>query len=343
MAGVSDWFGKVSGGMPGNVHDTYVKAVFSRRENAVGLLQATLPPALLAALDLSSIEHRPGTYAGVTSRETDLLYRVLLRGREAFLYVLLEHKSTQDDPLLPVTVLVYLGRILDEWLRENRLKPVAKRAAKAPVVIPLVLYHGSDGWTAATELFDVLDLEPELLAVLRPHLPSYRLLVDDLVTRTDQDLRAREMAMLGRVALLLLRHLRDLRLDEESLFSFLRTLADLFELLPDDDRILSFVYILRVAEPRPQAVQDALRDVVNPRVLEGFMTAAERLHSEGKLEGMREGRLAGQRSLFLRVLRTRFGTIGAEVEAKVQAADEAQVESWVDRALSADSIDDVIT
>jgi hypothetical protein len=210
-------------------------------------------------------------------------------------------------------------------------------------VIPLVLYHGSDGWTAATELFDVLDLEPELLAVLRPHLPSYRLLVDDLVTRTDQDLRAREMAILGRVALLLLRHLRDLRLDEESLFSFLRTLADLFELLPDDDRILSFVYILRVAEPRPQAVQDALRDVVNPRVLEGFMTAAERLHSEGKLEGMREGRLAGQRSLFLRVLRTRFGTIGAEVEAKVQAADEAQVESWVDRALSADSIDDVIT
>ena len=50
-----------------NVHDTFVKAVFSRRENAVGLLEAALPPAVFAALDLETLEHRPGSFAGVTS------------------------------------------------------------------------------------------------------------------------------------------------------------------------------------------------------------------------------------------------------------------------------------
>jgi hypothetical protein len=333
--------------MASNVHDTFVKAVFSRGENAAGLLAEALPPRLLAALDLSSIECRPGRYAGVTSRETDLLHRVLLDGQEAFVYVLLEHKSTVDDPLLPATVFVYLGRILDEWLRANGARSPRERATKAPVVIPLVLYHGSDGWTAATDLLDVLDLDAELLAELRPHVPSYRLLVDDLVKRTDGDLRGRRTGVLGRIALLLLRHLRDLRHEPERLFAFLRTLADLFQLLPDEDRILSFEYILEVTEPDPHAVQSALRDVVSTEVLEGVMTAAERLRSEGKLEGKlegtREGKLEGKRSLFLRLLRGRFGEVGAEVEAQVLAADEGTVEAWFDRALTAASVREVLT
>ena len=48
--------------MAGSVHDTYTKAVFSRRENANGLFKAVLPAGLLAALDLSSTEYRRGSW-----------------------------------------------------------------------------------------------------------------------------------------------------------------------------------------------------------------------------------------------------------------------------------------
>lgn len=318
--------------MAGSVHDTYTKAVFSRRENANGLFKAVLPPALLASLDLSSTEYCAGSYAGVTSRHSDLLYKVRLAGREALLYVLLEHKSTVDDPLLPATLLVYMGRIWDQWLRENEAKKPAERATLLPAVIPVVLYHGAEGWTAATELLDVIDLAPDALVALRPHLPSYRFVLDDLVTRTDQDLRARETAVLGRLALLLLRHLRELRTDPPSVLAFLRTVADLFNLLPDEDRVLSFWYILGVAEPDPLAVQSALRDVVEPRVLEGVMTAAEKLRTEGRLDG-------GRRAL-LRLLR-RLGQVGPELEHRVMTADEPTLDLWLDRVPDASSVEDV--
>ena len=317
--------------MAGSVHDTYTKAVFSRRENANGLFKAVLPAGLLAALDLSSTEYRRGSYAGVTSRRTDLLYTVKLEGRDAFLYVLLEHKSTIDDPLLPATLLVYLGRIWDEWLRENEARRPEDRATRVPAVIPVVLYHGADGWTAATELLDVIDLAPDTLAAVRPHLPSFRFVLDDLVTRTDQDLRARETAVLGRVALLLMRHLRELRTDPASVLAFLRTVADLFNLLPDDDRVLCFWYILEVAEPDPQAVQSALRDVVEPRVLEGVMTAAEKLRNEGQVRTL------------LRQLRSLFGPLEAEVEERISAADEATLDAWTDRVLTAKSLEEVFS
>lgn len=317
-----------------NVHDTFVKAVFSRRENAVGLLEAALPPAVFAALDLETLEHRPGSFAGVTSRHTDLLFGVRLAGRETLLYVLLEHKSTDDDPLLPVTLLVYLGRIWDAWLRENDALPAERRATRAPAIVPLVLFHGPDGWRSTTELVDVIDLDPALRELLRPHLPSYRFAIDDLVARTDMDLRARRAGVLGRLALLLLRHLRERRQDPARVLRFLRTVADLFNLLPRDDRVLCFWYILKVAKPEPSAVQSALQDVVEPAVLEDVMTAGEKIEAEGQKKG--------ERRMFLRMARSRFGDLPAGAERRILAADDGELERWARRLFLAASLDELL-
>ncbi|WP_437756113.1 hypothetical protein [Sorangium sp. So ce1389] len=68
---------------------------------------------------------------------------------------------------------------------------------------------------------------------------------------------------------------------------------------------------------------------------------------EGRLEGEREGRLAGrldgQRSTLLKLLRLRFGELPEPVEARVRAADAAQIEGWTERVLTSPTLDDVLT
>jgi hypothetical protein len=309
-------------------HDAYFKAVFSQPENAVGELKAVLPPALLARLDLASARVVPGSFVdeSLTTRHTDLLYEVRLAGSPAFLYVLFEHQSSVD-PLLVVRLLVYIARIWDDWLRRN------EGATRVPPIVPLVLYHGASAWTAATQLVDVIDLPADALTAVRERLPTFRFVLDDLTQRTDQDLRAREVAVLGRLALLLLRHLREARSDATAVDALLRSTADLLDLLPNRDRVLSFRYILEVAERPAAAVEAALRGVAKPNVLEDVMTAAEQLRREGE-----------QRALcrtLLRQLRARFGPVPADVESRVVAADMAALELWTDRVVTAATVDDV--
>ncbi len=61
---------------------------------------------------------------------------------------------------------------------------------------------------------------------------------------------------------------------------------------------------------------------------------------EGRLAGEREGRLEGQRSTLLKLLRLRFGELPEPIQARIRAADAAQVEGWTERVLTAPTLDD---
>lgn len=63
------------------------------------------------------------------------------------------------------------------------------------------------------------------------------------------------------------------------------------------------------------------------------MTTAEKL--------LRDGRLNGERRILLRQLRRRFPALPAEVEQRVAAATEAQLELWSERVLDAESLEQV--
>ena len=82
--------------MPPNPHDALFKSTFADPRHAEGALRAALPSGLAARFDWTTLEAVPGSFvdAELTSRHTDLLFRVSLSGREARLYLLYEHQST---------------------------------------------------------------------------------------------------------------------------------------------------------------------------------------------------------------------------------------------------------
>lgn len=76
------------------------------------------------------------------------------------------------------------------------------------------------------------------------------------------------------------------------------------------------------------------------------MTVADWLRDEGRNEGRREGRKEGldegKRQSLLRLLRARFGDVPEATVARVHAASAAQLDTWLDRILTAATLDDVL-
>jgi predicted transposase YdaD len=68
------------------------------------------------------------------------------------------------------------------------------------------------------------------------------------------------------------------------------------------------------------------------------MNIAEHLHEEGRKKGREEGREEGRIATLRSLLVFKFQTVGAEFEARLQAATPEAIDSYLQRLLTADSL-----
>ena len=256
-----------------------------------------------------------------------------------FLPTRIEHQSTVD-PLMPLWVLLYLAGAWKHWVEAH------SGARSLPPIVPVVLYHGDAPWTAATSLREIIDLPPEAIDAAAVYLPSLGFVLDDLCRVPDQDVRARELGVLGRLALLLLKHARSLRstgFGQDSLAAFLNEVGDLLALLPDrGDRTRVFRYIIEVVEgAEPETLIEALGPAIPQDFREDVMTAAEKLRLEGHARGKKEGLVEGKRDTLLQLLTLKFGVPVAEVVRRVSTADARTLDRWATNLLRAERLEDV--
>jgi predicted transposase/invertase (TIGR01784 family) len=146
---------EASGGGATQPHDSLFRFVFGKPVHAASELRAVLPAPLADRLNLANMHPVNGSFVDeeLTNRHADVLMRTTLDGREAFVYVLIEHQSSPDR-MMPLRMLRYLIRIWDRFLEEH---PKAKRL---PMIVPLVVYQGSRRWTYPVELSELLDVDP---------------------------------------------------------------------------------------------------------------------------------------------------------------------------------------
>jgi len=170
-----------------NIHDAFCKQALGDPGRAKRFLREHLPPAVAALLSDRPPELLPVSFVdeGLRQHHSDLLFRVVLKtGGDAFVYIVMEHKSA-PDPLARLQLLRYIIRILLRWVEEHR-------EAKLPVlplppVIPLLVHHGPDGWSASTDFADLFGPVPD---ALRPYLPQFHHAPVDLIGISDSELSA---------------------------------------------------------------------------------------------------------------------------------------------------------
>lgn len=322
-------------------HDRLVRLIFAEDlESARGELMVMLPPGVVAAIDWSSLALADPALLDtkLAERTADFLYEVKLAGRDALLYVLLEHQSASDE-LFVLRALVYVARVWDRWLRKNA------GAARVPPVIPVLLTHASGGWRAPTKLTDVIDFGSEALrAQLAPLVPSLELrLVDDLSTVDDEMLDARAMPARGKLTLAALRDVRD----APDLTAALRSLAVRTQQLSPTDpmdlaaraALVSYIPGARRRDDE-QTITQAVR-AAWPSEEEDLLATIQELMDMHRAEGLERGKAEAERALVSRVLSRRFGPLNPALIERIAAADAATLARWAEQVLDVSSPDDL--
>nr|VFJ43117.1 MAG: conserved hypothetical protein (putative transposase or invertase) [Candidatus Kentron sp. DK] len=161
-------------------HDRFMKDMLSLPERADLLLRERLPEAVTKCLSDDPPEPVQDSFVDERLRQhfSDRLFRVTtVNGQSAFLYVLIEHKSSPDTKV-GWQLLKYMVEILKQWEKEN---PDWDRL---PAIVPLVFYHGAEDWKIPDEFLHLVDAEEGWA----PYLLNFRYPVLDLGTVPDTEL-----------------------------------------------------------------------------------------------------------------------------------------------------------
>jgi hypothetical protein len=328
---------KPPGGLP-TPHDSVFRQVFGVPENAASQLRAVLPPSLAGRLDLGRLARVPCSFVdeALKWRHSDLLFTAPLDGRDAFVYVLVEHQSSAD-PLMAYRMLRYVTRIWDQHLREH------PRVRELPAVIPLVVHHGRSQWTGPTQLLELIDLDPAAKQAMQPYLPRFEFLLDDLGAVDARQLLERELTPPALIALLLLKTAPD----NPRITAELRPWAgQLRAVLDQPGGGEAFIALLTYIELVSEVPASELRDLaawLGPDAEEAYVTTAEMLRAEGRAEGEARSEARWRAEALVEMLTVKFGSLPESVPKSVHAASVSQIKAWAARAVTAETLDQVFS
>ncbi|CAK0769791.1 transposase [Gammaproteobacteria bacterium] len=317
---------------PVSPHDRFFKESFSRPEVAADLFRRALPAEVVDTLDLTTIKPAKGSFVDPKLREhhSDLLFEVTGRdGSPVLIYLLIEHKS-YPEWWVALDLLRYAVEIWRDWLKQQANAKV-KEVKQLPPLIPLVLYHGTDRWTAPTDVADLV----EASAILERYRPHFRHELLDLSKVADETLPA---GVVSKVALLALKYI----FRPEMYDRVVDIVAALKKLDAAQPGVLEyFRTVLNYLIAAAYALEDErLRQVLSEHFREGdniMPTIAEKWEQRGELRGVRKG----EGLVVERLLRRRFGPLpGWAVERLAGAASE-ELEQCADRLLDAPDLEAV--
>jgi hypothetical protein len=137
----------------------------------------------------------------------------------------------------------------------------------------------------------------------------------------------------GRVAILSLKHGRD------QVAVRVRVLSPDGKAPAARDVLASVLrYILETSRAEPATLRGLLARQVGREVAEEIMTTAEML----RREGMKQGEVQGRRDALLLLLRQRFGRLPTTFIARIDKATAPELDTWIMRVLTAESLDEVL-
>jgi hypothetical protein len=157
-----------------NDHDSGYKFLFFTPELVRDLIIGFVPDEWLHSLDYSTLERIPGSYVSedFRYRADDIVWRVRVGGEWVYLYLLLEFQS-RVDRYMALRMMVYVGLLYQDLIKRGEVLA----DGRLPPVLPIVLYNGSQRWTASKDVFDLIPPVPGLVEQFKPRLKY--LLIDE--------------------------------------------------------------------------------------------------------------------------------------------------------------------
>lgn len=336
-------------------HDASYKQLFSYPEVVRDLVLGFIPDQWLHSLDFDTLEKVPGSFVteDLRHRSGDVVWRVKVHEQWMYLYLLIEFQS-RVDRWMAVRIMTYVGLLYQDLIRRGHINAPQqgkrrKRPATAqlPPVLPIVIYNGERGWTAAT---DVAELIPTVPGVVDKYVPRMKYL---LIDESTQAKRGETLGLHNLMAAIVrIEH----PASSEALVHIIDQLDSWLDYNSEVRRTLA-VWIrsvilrkskYRVTLPEVTDLKELKMTVTNrfdqwTREWEqqGIEKGLEKGLEKGRELGVREGIEKGEALLLQRQLARRFGPLPDAVLQRISNASSTELELWGDRVLDAASLDDV--
>ena len=313
------------------LHDRGYKRLFSHPSFFQQLLESFVKEAWVNELDFDQCEKMEKSFISehYKSTESDLLYKVKLRGQEAYVYILLEFQSTVTW-FMAVRFLHYLCSF---WLDYAESQPLTR---KLPAVFPVLLYSGEEKWTAATDLTQLLQ-HPNLF---EGYTPSFRYCKIAENEYQPQQL----LAISNLVSTLFL---------AETHYDLERLQVELFNLFDKEENLEAISLLFNWFK---QLVVHGRREVEDYAVLEQVYTSKteakkmletaiaqerKRIFAQGEAKGRAEGEAKGRADLLISLLEMRFSPLTPAQKERLYALDTTSLSKLTGKLWHAQSLQEL--
>ncbi|WP_288130933.1 DUF4351 domain-containing protein [Accumulibacter sp.] len=223
---------------------------------------------------------------------------------------------------MALRMMVYRGLLYQDLVKRGEVLA----DGRLPPVLPIVLYNGSQRWSAVTDVFELIPPVPGLVEQFKPRLKY--LLIDENAW-TDSELASLKNLV---AAVFRIEH----PASPAAIGGLLSLLDEWLAERPDLRRMFALwirATLMRKAEYRIVLPQiDDLQEL-NVMLAERLEEWAHAYKAEGKAEG--------EALALQKLLKKRFGAVPSDVLAKISAASLEQIDAWLDQVLDAESLDDI--
>jgi len=334
-------------------HDAFAKHILDEPGNADAFLREWLPAPVRARLAPTPAVDRSESHISPELRDLrgDRVFALeTVEGDEVLVWAMVEHKSAPESDILKqlLTDLTGIACKGSRWRRG----PTGRSWQVPAVVIPIILYHGTEAWDVPQALSEAYGLSPELTALglltftyilidlcqipddaLSQHPPLRAALMVLKYARYDGDARTTLRRLIEAAALFDLTTLIVVvrYLVKESDWVEIADIRNLVaRLMPgEEDKVMSPALREILDEARPQIIDEVRPQIINEARPQIIDEARPQLLDEGRVETL------------LHLLRLKFGTLAPETAARVRAAKHDELESMTDNILSAVSLEEV--
>jgi hypothetical protein len=241
-------------------------------------------------------------------------------------YLLLEFQSSVDR-FMALRIMVYTGLLHQDLIRRDELGV----DRKLPSVLPVVLYNGERRWRAPTDVQALIQAPPQGLERFQPDQAF--LLIDEGAYSADDRQPINNLV----AALFRLEHHRS----SDEVAGLLQLLVKWLSGPEQAGLRRAYLEWLRRRLPKwfPGETFPEMHDL--QEAYEMITNRFEEWKERQRLAGVAQGRLDGERTLVLRQVQHRFGTVPPTLRLRLQNASQAELEHLADRVLDATSVDDL--
>jgi Uncharacterized conserved protein len=306
-------------------HDSFFKQIFSNPKRVKLLLD-------IFAKDVAKSIHSimPVNTEKFSSKSQkfmlDLLFSCKVKDQDAYIRIVLEHKSYLDKEL-PIQLLYYNAAIWEEVIKEKDYYPP---------IINIVFYHGKGEWNIPTSLPVLEDQNVEKYVSKLNYIliDLHKISDDDIMSEAYQDL-CTQWALLG------MKHIFD------SIESFIKVLELIADYIKSHEHIekshcifLTLDYIVSVKD-NAEEVENILKELTGGD--EKVMTLTEKWMMEGLQKGLQEGSLKAKRDYVKSAILIKFGLLPKELEEKIESTDDIQtLDEMFKKVILANKIEEIL-